>query len=112
MKNLNFISFFVRHPTAANLLMIIMIVAGLISLRQTNTQFFPDFGIDWVSVKVEWPGASAEDIDNNIVQSIEAQVRFLDGIKRVRSTSVQDWQMSQNSSLELIQSTGKCRDGC
>ena len=89
MKNLNFISFFVRHPTAANLLMIIMIVAGLISLRQTNTQFFPDFGIDWVSVKVEWPGASAEDIDNNIVQSIEAQVRFLDGIKRVRSTSVQ-----------------------
>ena len=69
--------------------MIIMIVAGLISLRQTNTQFFPDFGIDWVSVKVEWPGASAEDIDNNIVQSIEAQVRFLDGIKRVRSTSVQ-----------------------
>ena len=89
MTNLPFIQFFVRHPTAANLLMIIMIVAGLISLRQTNTQFFPDFGIDWVSVKVEWPGASAEDIDNNIIQSIEAEVRFLDEVKRVRSTSVQ-----------------------
>lgn len=83
------ISLFVRHPTAANLLMIIMIVAGLFALRQTNTQFFPDFGIDWVSVKIEWPGASAEDIDDNIVQAVEPEVRFLDGVKRVRSTSVE-----------------------
>lgn len=83
------VSLFVRHPTAANLLMVVMVVAGLFALRQTNTQFFPDFGIDWVSVSVEWPGASAEDIDDNIVQAIEPEVRFLDGVKRVRSTSVE-----------------------
>ena len=83
------IGLFVRHPTAANLLMVIMVVAGLFSLRQTNTQFFPDFGIDWVSVQIEWPGASAEDIDDNIVQAVEPEVRFLDGVKRVRSTSVE-----------------------
>ncbi|MBL23144.1 MAG: hypothetical protein CMM48_04525 [Rhodospirillaceae bacterium] len=83
------IGLFVRHPTAANLLMVVMIVAGLFALRQTNTQFFPDFGIDWVSVEVEWPGASAEDIDDNIVQAIEPEVRFLDGVKRVRSISVE-----------------------
>ena len=83
------IGMFVRHPTAANLLMVVMIVAGLFAFRQTNTQFFPDFGIDWVSVSVDWPGASAEDIDDNIVQAIEPEVRFLDGVKRVRSTSVE-----------------------
>ena len=83
------IGIFVRHPTAANLLMVVMIVAGLFAFRQTNTQFFPDFGIDWVSVSVDWPGASAEDIDDNIVQAIEPEVRFLDGVKRVRSTSVE-----------------------
>jgi len=83
------IGIFVRHPTAANLLMVVMIVAGLFALRQTNTQFFPDFGIDWISVSVDWPGASAEDIDDNIVQAIEPEVRFLDGVKRVRSTSVE-----------------------
>ena len=52
-----------------------------------NTQFFPDFGIDVVGVKVQWPGASPEDVDNNIVQALEPEVRFLDGVKRVRTTS-------------------------
>jgi multidrug efflux pump subunit AcrB len=96
------ISLFVRHPTAANLLMVIMIVAGLFALRQTNTQFFPDFGIDVVSVQVEWPGASAEDIDDNIVQAIEPELRFLDGVKKVRSSSVEG---VANISVEFLPST-------
>jgi len=80
---------FVRHHTAANLLMILMIVMGLYSLLRLNTQFFPDFGIDVVSVSVEWPGASAEDVDENIVEAIEPEVRFLDNVKHVRSVSVE-----------------------
>ena len=80
---------FVRHPTAANLLMALMIVLGLFSLAKLNTQFFPDFGIDVVSITVEWPGASAEDIDANVVEAIEPEVRFLDNVKRVRSNSIE-----------------------
>ncbi|MEM7225481.1 MAG: efflux RND transporter permease subunit [Pseudomonadota bacterium] len=80
---------FVRHPTAANLLMALMIVLGLFALARMNTQFFPTFGIDVVSVTVEWPGASAEDIDTNVVEAIEPEVRFLDNVKRVRSNSIE-----------------------
>ncbi|MEN8195714.1 MAG: efflux RND transporter permease subunit, partial [Pseudomonadota bacterium] len=83
------IGLFVRHRTAANLLMAIMIIAGIFGLVRMNTQFFPDFGIDVVSVAVVWPGASADDVDTNIVQAIEPEVRFLDGVKRVRSSSVE-----------------------
>ncbi|MDJ0950568.1 MAG: efflux RND transporter permease subunit [Alphaproteobacteria bacterium] len=83
------IDLFARHPTAANLLMMLMIIGGLFAINRMNTQFFPDFGIDIISVAVEWPGASAEDVDANIVQAIEPEVRFLDGVKRVRSTSVE-----------------------
>ena len=36
-----------------------------------------------------WPGASAEDVDVNIVAAIEPEVRFLDGVKRVVSQSVE-----------------------
>ena len=74
------IGVFARHPTAANLLMVIMIISGLFALNRMNTQFFPDFGIDIVYVSVEWSGASAEDVDSNIVQAIEPEVRFLDGV--------------------------------
>ncbi len=81
------VALFTRHPTAANLLMILMIVAGLVSLGQLRKQFFPDFGIDVVVVSVAWPGASAEDVEQNILEAIEPQVRFLDGVDRVISTA-------------------------
>ena len=83
------VGIFARHPTAANLLMALMIVAGVVALARLNTQFFPDFGIDVVRIGVDWPGAGAEDVDANIVQAIEPEVRFLDGVKRVRSISTE-----------------------
>lgn len=83
------IALFTRHRTAANLLMVLMIIAGLFSLTRMNTQFFPDFGIDIVVVSVAWPGASASDVDQNIVQAIEPEVRFLEGVKAVRPVSAE-----------------------
>ena len=83
------IALFARHRTAANLLMVLMILFGALGLARMNTQFFPTFGIDWISASVTWPGASAEDVDANVVAAIEPEVRFLDGVKRVVSQSVE-----------------------
>ena len=79
------IAFFARHPTAANLIMIMAIVAGSISLLRMNTQFFPDFGIDVIIVSVEWSGASADDVDATIIRAIEPELRFLSGVESVQS---------------------------
>ncbi len=79
------VSLFVRHRNAANLLMILMILAGVVGVFRLNTQLFPDFGIDIVSVSIEWPGASADDVEANIVASIEPEVRFLDDVRKVTS---------------------------
>ena len=51
------IGLFARHPTAANLLMLLMLIAGALSLTRNNTQFFPDFSVDLVSISVAWPGS-------------------------------------------------------
>ncbi|MEQ8493162.1 MAG: efflux RND transporter permease subunit [Gammaproteobacteria bacterium] len=81
------IGLFARHPTAANLLLALMFICGLAALTQINRQFFPDFGIDMVTVTVTWPGATAADVDQNIVQAIEPELRFLDGVEKVTSSS-------------------------
>ncbi|MDP6517152.1 MAG: efflux RND transporter permease subunit [Alphaproteobacteria bacterium] len=78
---------FARHPTAANLLMAVMIVAGLLSIDRLNTQFFPDFGIDVITVSVAWPGASPGDVESNIVSVLEPELRFIDGVKKLMSTA-------------------------
>lgn len=81
----NLIRLFVRHRNAANLLMALIFVAGAYSLTKLNTQFFPDFGLDMVSIQVSWPGASAGDVEANIVEAVEPEIRFLDGVDKVTS---------------------------
>ena len=87
MNPADLVRIFVRHPNAANLLMALMLLAGLFSLQKLNTQFFPDTGLDFITVTVVWPGASAEDSDSGIVSAIEPEVRFIDGVKQVNSYS-------------------------
>ncbi|MEM8837937.1 MAG: efflux RND transporter permease subunit [Pseudomonadota bacterium] len=81
------LSLFVRHPNAANLLMILCIIAGLFSVRSLNTQFFPNFIVDRVTVTISWPGASAEDVEANILAAVEPQLRFLDDVKQLDSVA-------------------------
>ena len=81
----NLIRLFVRHRNAANLLMVMVFVVGGFSLSKLNTQIFPDFGLDIVSIQVNWPGASAGDVEANILEAIEPEVRFLDNVDRVTS---------------------------
>ncbi|MEO0963020.1 MAG: efflux RND transporter permease subunit, partial [Pseudomonadota bacterium] len=79
------LGFFVVHRNAANLLMGMLVVAGLYALTQLNTQFFPRTEIPTISIVIAWPGASAEDVEGNIIEAIEPEVRFLDGVDSVDS---------------------------
>ncbi|MGB0922081.1 MAG: efflux RND transporter permease subunit [Alphaproteobacteria bacterium] len=80
---MNLIRTFVVHRNAANLLMALMIILGLATIGRVNTQFFPSIDMPGVQVLVVWPGASAEDIESNIIEAIEPEVRFLDNVKDV-----------------------------
>ena len=89
MSPKDLIALFVRHRNAANLLAILAIVTGAVALVNLNTQLFPTFGIDFVTVQVAWPGAGAEDVEANIVEVVEPEVRFLDSVKQVISIAVE-----------------------
>ena len=56
-------------------------------LAKLNTQFFPTLEIPQINVSVNWPGASAEDVEENILDALEPELRFLDGIDEVRSVA-------------------------
>ena len=85
----NFLGFFVKHKTAANIIMILMCICGLLSIDKLNRQFFPNFDIENISVSVEWPGATAEEIDRNIISILEPELRPISGVKKVFSKSVE-----------------------
>ena len=85
------IELFSRHRNAANLLFISMIMFGFFGLSQLNRQFFPTVDVKNVTIRVNWPGATAQDVDKNIVAAIQPEIRFLDGVKEVRSESRQNF---------------------
>jgi len=78
---------FARHPVAANLVMLMMLAAGMLALGRLNTQFFPTFEVQVVSVRVVWPGATAEDVERSVTVPIEQELRSVEGVKKVTSTS-------------------------
>ncbi|SDT93504.1 efflux RND transporter permease subunit [Stappia sp. ES.058] len=79
------IGHFLRHPNAANLVMVLMILFGVFGIAKLNTEFFPQIVVNTVSVSVSWPGASAEDVEKNILQAIEPELRFIDNVDEMKS---------------------------
>ena len=86
-KSHGMIGLFARHKVAPNLLMIVMILMGIVALMKLNVQFFPTFELDYASVRVVWPGANAEDVENSITDPAERVLRNLDGLDEMTSTS-------------------------
>ncbi|MCG8621370.1 MAG: efflux RND transporter permease subunit [Proteobacteria bacterium] len=87
MKPARFLTFFIQHKTAANLLMVLMMAVGFISLGQLNRQFFPTFDVEIIVVSASWTGATAEDVDANIVQPLEPELRSIANAKNVVARS-------------------------
>jgi multidrug efflux pump subunit AcrB len=80
---------FAHHKVAANLLMIIMLLGGAFGLERLNVQFFPNFELDVVTVRVVWTGASAEDIEDGITNPLEQRLKNVDNLHKMTSTSTQ-----------------------
>ncbi|MGB0797855.1 MAG: efflux RND transporter permease subunit, partial [Planktomarina sp.] len=78
-----------RHRTAANLLLVVMLVAGVVSFPQMRAQFFPDVIIDNVTVSVRWQGAGPEDVDHAIVQIVEPALLGVEGVTGTFATSTE-----------------------
>lgn len=81
------LSYFTRHRTAANLLLVLLLVLGMAAMPKMRAQFFPDVIVDSVTVSVAWDGAGPEDVDGAIVQALEPSLMAVDGVTETAATS-------------------------
>jgi len=86
-KTNSIIDVFTQHKVAANLVMIMMILSGMWAATRINTQLDPS--VDWPGLFViaNWPGASAEDIEQLVVVPIEQQLRNVLDLQSMSSSS-------------------------
>lgn len=80
---------FASHRVAANLLMVLMILAGIWSVKKLNTQFFPSFELDVITIQVVWSGAAAEDVERSLILPVEEALKSLSDIDTLYATATQ-----------------------
>nr|WP_321249359.1 efflux RND transporter permease subunit [uncultured Ruegeria sp.] len=81
------LSYFIRHRTVANLLLLVMLVLGAAAIPNMRAQFFPDVVLERVDVTVNWDQAGPEDMDSAIVRVLEPALLAVEGVTSTESSS-------------------------
>ncbi len=84
------IGWFTKNPVAANLLMILVICAGLISALNISKNMFPLGDLDQISISAVYPGAAPVEVEKGVILPMEAALQGLKGIKKINSTAGRD----------------------
>ncbi len=77
----------VKRPVLATVINLLLVVFGLFGLASTSVREYPDIDPPIVSVRTNYPGASAEIIESQITQLIEDRVSGIEGIRSISSSS-------------------------
>ncbi len=83
----NIISYFIKYPIAANMLMVGIFILGVFGLINMKSTFFPEVESRMITIQTVYPGASPEEIEEGIVLKIEENLKGITGIERVTSVS-------------------------
>lgn len=98
--NSGIIAWFARNTVAANLLMFAIIIAGIISTVVIRKQIFPDFVTNAITVRVAYPGAAPQEVEEGIVVKIEENIKEIEGIEKISSFASEG---SANITVEVKQ---------
>lgn len=81
------IAWMAGNSVAANLLMFVLLVCGLLVGLRLKQEVFPEFELERVQVSIAYPGASPEEVEQAIVLAVEEAARGLDDVKEVTSVA-------------------------
>lgn len=89
MKTL--IAWWTRNPVAANLLMVGILIAGWLGFNNMEREVFPVVKVNQATVEVSWRGASAQDVEEQVIARIEEALEDLDSVYRVYATAYEGY---------------------
>ncbi|MGB2990928.1 MAG: efflux RND transporter permease subunit, partial [Candidatus Zixiibacteriota bacterium] len=85
--------FFAQRHTLATLLIIMTILLGLGTLTRIKRDILPAVDFGEMIITTRYPGASPEDVELNLTNKIEDELKGLTGIERITSVSMEDMSL-------------------
>lgn len=93
LKELKFTTWCINNKTSIYVITLIITIAGLVTYNKLPKELFPDVVVPTISVATIYPGATPEDIENLVTKPLEKQMKSLNGVKKVTSTSMSDFSL-------------------
>ena len=81
------LGWFAANHVAANLLMLLIVAAGLLAIFSARLEVFPEMSLDMINIMVPYRGASPADVEEGVCVRVEEAIAGVDGIKRMTSTA-------------------------
>ncbi|MCP4410547.1 MAG: efflux RND transporter permease subunit [Gammaproteobacteria bacterium] len=85
-----FIRFFAARTTLANVITLMILFLGISSLTIIQRDNFPSVDFDEMTITTRYPGASPEDVELNVTNAIEEELKEVDGLDKVNSFSMEN----------------------
>jgi hydrophobic/amphiphilic exporter-1 (mainly G- bacteria), HAE1 family len=77
----------IKRPVFASMIVMALVVVGAASWFRLGVDRFPSVDLPTVTVRVELPGASTEEMETTVAQKLEEQINTIQGIQELRSIS-------------------------
>ena len=77
----------INHPVFATMVMVALTVLGLFSYARLGVEPMPDVAPPGVMIWINYPGASPEQVENDLAKPVENAVNTVAGVKRILSRS-------------------------
>ena len=88
---------FARNTVFANIVLVLIFLAGGIAVMSMIRENFPEFSLDMITISVPYPGADPEEVEEGISRKIEEAIEGLEGIKQYTT------QSSENVGTAIIE---------
>src|SRR5690606_3939878 len=82
------IDFFVRNPAKVTVGVLLMVLFGLVALRQMPMQLTPEVQTPTITIETRWPGASPQEVEPEIIIEQEEQLKGVEGVRKLTSESM------------------------
>ncbi|MEZ5557827.1 MAG: efflux RND transporter permease subunit [Pseudomonadales bacterium] len=85
----NAIAWFTRNPVAANLLMSVLLIGGVLAMLTVHQEEFPNINTQVVSISVPYLGAAPEESEQGVCLRIEEAIEGVEGIDKIHSSATE-----------------------
>ena len=92
--------FFIDRPIFAWVIALVIMLVGALSILKLPINQYPSIAPPAISISVTYPGASAQTVQDTVVQVIEQQLNGIDHLRYVSSESNSDGSMTITATFE------------